>query len=80
MLLVVVDLEGLMLDMPNKSVETMMPNLKGNDPNAIRSMQHFLSQGSWRDKEILSRHWQKVSRDLGDKKGVLIGDGSGFPK
>jgi SRSO17 transposase len=73
-------LAGLMLDVPNKSVETMMLNLKGDDPNAIRSMQHFLSQGSWRDKEILSRHWQEVSHDLGDEDGVLIGDGSGFPK
>lgn len=31
-------LEGLMLDAPNKSVETMMLNLKGDDPNAIRSV------------------------------------------
>ena len=73
-------LEGLMLDLPNKSVETMILNLKGDDPNAIRSMQHFLSQGSWRDEAILSRHWQEVSQDLGDEAGVLIGDDSGFPK
>jgi SRSO17 transposase len=73
-------LEGLMLDVPNKSVETMMLNLKGDDPNAIRSMQHFLSEGSWQDQAILQRHWQEVSHDVGDENGVLIGDGSGFPK
>lgn len=73
-------LEGLMLDLPNKSVETMILNLKGDDANAIRSMQHFLSQGSWRDEAILARHWQEVSQDLGDEAGVLIGDDSGFPK
>jgi SRSO17 transposase len=73
-------LEGLMLDVPNKSVETMILNLKGDDPNAIRNMQHFVSEGSWQDKEILTRHWQEVSHDLGDENGVLIGDGSGFPK
>lgn len=73
-------LQGLMLDLPNKSVETMMLNLKGDDPNAIRNMQHFLSQGSWQDQAILTRHWQEVSQDLGDKNGVLIVDGSGFPK
>jgi SRSO17 transposase len=73
-------LEGLMLDMPNKSVETMMLNLKGDDPNAIRNMQYFVSEGSWRDKAILSRHRQEVSHDLGDENGVLIGDSSGFPK
>lgn len=73
-------LEGLMLDVPNKSVETMMLNLKGDDPNAIRSMQHFLSESSWQDRAILERHWQEVSHDLGDENGVLIGDSSGFPK
>ena len=73
-------LKGLMLDLPNKSVETMILNLKGDDPNAIRSMQHFLSEGSWRDMEILLHHWQEVSHDLGDENGVLIGDDSGFPK
>jgi len=69
-----------MLDVPKKSVETMMLNLKGDDPNAIRNMQHFVSEGSWQDKAILQRHWQEVSHDLGDENGVLIGDGSGFPK
>lgn len=73
-------LEGLMLNVPNKSVETMMLNLKGDDPNSIRSMQHFLSKGSWQDRDILQRHWQEVSHDLGEENGVLIGDGSGFPK
>ena len=73
-------LTGLMLDVPNKSVETMMLNLKGDDPNAIRNMQHFLSEGRWQDRAILQRHWQEVSQDLGDSNGVLIGDGSGFPK
>jgi SRSO17 transposase len=73
-------LKGLLLELPNKSVETMMLNLKGDDPNAIRGLQHFVSEGSWDDKDILLRHWQEVSSDLGDENGVLIGDGSGFPK
>ena len=73
-------LTGLMLNMPNKSVETMLLNIKGDDSNAIRNLQHFLSEGSWGDQEILRRHWQEVSHDLGDEHGVLIGDDSGFPK
>ena len=73
-------LQGLMLDSPNKSVETMILNLKGDNPNAIRNRQHFLSRGSWQDQAILSRHWQEVNQDLGDENGVLIVDGSGFPK
>lgn len=73
-------LKGLMLNIPNKSVETMMLHLKGNDPKAIRNMQHFLSKGSWQDQDILNIHWQEVDKELGDDNGVLIVDGSGFPK
>jgi len=73
-------LKGLMLDVPNKSVERMMLNIKGDDANAIRRMQHFLSEGRWEDQGILERHWQEVRHDLGDEEGVLIGDDSGFPK
>lgn len=73
-------LQGLMLNVPNKSVETMMLHLKGDDPRAIRNMQHFLSKGSWQDQEILNIHWQEVAKYLGDENGVLIVDDSGFPK
>ncbi len=73
-------LQGLMSDLPNKSVETMMLNLKGDNPRAIRNMQHFLSKGSWQDQAVLQQHWQEVSQDLGDENGVVIADSSGFPK
>ncbi len=73
-------LQGLMSDMPNKSVETMMLHLNGDDPKAIRNMQHFLGQGSWQDEIILAQHWQEVNRDLGDENSVAIVDSSGFPK
>ena len=73
-------LQGLMSELPNKSVETMMLHLKGDDAKAIRNMQHFLSQGSWQDEPILLRHWEEVNKDLGDEDGVLIVDSSGFPK
>lgn len=73
-------LQGLMSNLPNQSVETMMLNLYGADPQAIRNMQHFLSQGSWQDQAILARHWQEVNQDLGEDNGVVIVDSSGFPK
>lgn len=73
-------LQGLMLDIPNKSVETMLLHLKGDDPAAIRNMQHFLSKSSWKDLAVLKIHWQEVAKDLGDENGVLIVDDSGFPK
>jgi SRSO17 transposase len=73
-------LKGLMLTLPNKSVETMILNLKGDDPNEIRNLQHFMSEGRWADQTILRQHWQEVSDDLGEAEGVLIGDDSGVPK
>jgi SRSO17 transposase len=73
-------LQGLLQQLPNKSIETMMLHNQGNDPNSIRAMQHFISQGAWRDEEVLARHAAEVDRDLGDEAGVLIVDGSDFPK
>jgi SRSO17 transposase len=73
-------LQGLMLDIPNKSVETMLLHLRGDDPRAIRNMQHFVSKSNWQDLEVLKIHWREVAKDLGDENGVLIVDDSGFPK
>lgn len=73
-------LQGLIQLLPNKSIETMMLHNDGDDPNSIRAMQHFISQGAWDDGTVLSRHAQEVDKDLGDEDGVLIVDGSDFPK
>lgn len=73
-------LNGLLSRMENKSVEAMVIEQEGTDPNAIRAMQHFISEGSWDDTEILRRHWQEVSKDLGEEDGAYIFDGSDFPK
>jgi hypothetical protein len=73
-------LNGLLLDIPNKSIEPMILALEGADPNAIRAMQHFISQGAWDDAAILKRHWQEVDQALGDEDGVHTLDSSEFPK
>lgn len=73
-------LNGLLLDIPNKSIEPMILAQEGADSNIIRSMQHFISEGAWDDKEILKRHRQEVDKDLGDEDGVYTLDGSDFPK
>jgi SRSO17 transposase len=73
-------LHGLLQELPNKSIETMMLHNNGDDPNGIRAMQHFISQGAWDDEAVLVRHAQEVDKDLGDAEGVLIVDGSDFPK
>jgi len=73
-------LHGLLLTIPRKSIEPMVLTLKGADHNAVRAMQQFVGEGTWDDTAILRRHWQEVDADLGDDDGVLILDGSDFPK
>ena len=73
-------LHGLLLDIPRKSIEPMILHLHGADRNAVRAMQQFVSEGVWDDTVILRRLWQEVETDLGDDNGVLILDGSDFPK
>ncbi len=72
--------QGLLQELPNKSIETMMLRNNGDDPNGIRAMQHFISQGAWDDEAVLARHVEEVDKDLGDVEDVLIVDGSDFPK
>jgi SRSO17 transposase len=73
-------LQGLLLDLPRKSIEPLVLALEGAQPHAVRAMQQFISEGSWDDTALLHRHWQEVDRDLGEDDGVLILDGSDFPK
>jgi len=73
-------LQGLLVATPNKSIETMVLSMRGADPNAVRAMQQFISEGSWQDAAILKRHWQEVDKDLGEEDGVLTLDGSDFLK
>ena len=73
-------LEGLMQSLPNKSIERIVLHNQGDDENAIRAMQHFMSAGAWDDEAILGRHRQEVATEIGAADGVLIVDDSGFPK
>jgi SRSO17 transposase len=73
-------LQGLMQPLPNKSIERIVLHNQGDDTNSIRAMQHFMSAGAWPDQPILNRHWQEVDQEIGTEDGVLITDGSGFPK
>lgn len=73
-------LHGLLLEIPRQSIEPMVLALDGAQPNAVRAMPLFLSEGAWDDQAILKRHWQEVDRELGEADGVLTLDGSDFPK
>jgi len=73
-------LHGLLLELPRKSVEPMVLALEGPQAQAVRTMQLFLSEGTWEDEALLHRHWQEVNQTLGEADGVLTLDGSDFLK
>ena len=73
-------LHGLLLELPRKSIEPMVLTLEGPNPKAVRTLQPFISEGSWQDEVLLPRHWQEVGHELGEDDGVLILDGSDFLK
>ena len=73
-------LQGQLSDLERKTVEPMVLAIKGRDANAVRAVQQFLGEGTWDDAAILARREKLVAQDIGEAEGVLICDGSGFPK
>ena len=73
-------LRGQVADLERKTVEPMVLALRGPDLAAVRAGQQFLGAGAWEDAPILARHQRLVAEGLGEPDGVVIFDGSGFPK
>jgi len=77
-------LRGLLTaDVPRKNVEAMALRLLGVGPHAerqVRALQQFIGEGRWDDEAILAEHQRLVNATLGEEDGVLIIDGSDFPK
>jgi SRSO17 transposase len=73
-------LRGQLSELERKSIEPMVLRERGEEINAVRAVQQFIGEGAWDDERILERHQQLVAQDLGETDGVMIVDGSGFPK
>jgi SRSO17 transposase len=77
-------LHGLLTaDVPRKNIEAMALCLFGADAAAdrtVRALQQFVGEGGWDDIAILAKHRRLVDETLGEDDGVLIIDGSDFPK
>lgn len=77
-------LRGLLTaDVPRKNVEAMALWLFGADADAartVRALQQFVGEGGWDDDAILAAHQRLVDQTLGEDDGVLLIDGSDFPK
>ena len=71
---------GQLSNLERKTVEPMVLSLLGPDTNAIRAAQYFLGQAPWDSRPFLERVEAIVAAWLGEPDGVLILDGSGFPK
>ncbi len=68
---------GQFSDIKRKSIEPIALRVEGG---SIRDMQKCLSDAKWDEEKMLSKHWEKVNKDIGDEDGVLIFDESGFAK
>ncbi len=77
-------LRGLLTaDVARKNVEAMALRLLGVGPHAerqVRALQQFIGEGKWDDEALLAEHQRQVDETLGEEDGVLIVDGSDFPK
>ena len=77
-------LRGLLTaNVPRKNVEAMALRLVGAGPHAerpVRALQQFIGEGAWDDEVLLAEHQRQVDQTLGEEDGVLIIDGSDFPK
>jgi SRSO17 transposase len=71
---------GQLSNLERKTIEPMILALIGPNPNAIRGMQQFIGQGEWETRPLLERVQSLVAEGLAELEGVVIVDGSGFPK
>ena len=70
-------LEGLLLPDHGKSIEEVALTVEGG---SVRDLQRFIGEGAWDDAALLEKHAALVAESLGDIDGVLIVDGTDFPK
>jgi SRSO17 transposase len=65
---------GLLSDSRRKSMSAMLERI--NDPGAYQAFQHFITHAPW----TAARVWQQLRTIIPDRTGVLILDGTSFPK
>lgn len=66
-----------------KTMEPMVLSLCGDEANVVRAVQHYIGHGRWEAGAAIRRCQQLAATWLGEPDGpdgVVIVDGSGFPK
>jgi len=71
---------GQLSNLERKTIEPIVAAFRGADPNAVRGLQRFMSQETWPATTLILALQDLVAAWLGDRLGVAIVDGSGFPK
>jgi SRSO17 transposase len=71
---------GQLSDLERKTIEPMVLGLQSTRPSDVRAVQQFIGQGQWSAEALLVRHQAVVAESLGHAQGVVIVDGSAFPK
>ena len=71
---------GQLSNVERKTMEPLVLALLGADRNAVRGLQQFIGQSPWPTEPMLAGHQARVAAALGEPDGVVIVDGSGFPK
>src|SRR3990172_1962682 len=71
---------GQLSNIERKTIEPMVLALHGPDLKAVRAAQRFVNDSKWDRVRMQERRQELVAAWLGEKEGVVIADGSGFPK
>ena len=71
---------GQVSNLERKTIEPMVLGLHGPTPQVIRALQYHIGQSGWGSQALIARLQTLAAEWLGDPAGVLIVDGSGFPK
>ena len=71
---------GQLSNLERKTIEPMILSLLGAIPNAVRDLQRFMSQSDWDTRGPMMHLQAWVAAWMGERDGVAIVDGSGFPK
>jgi SRSO17 transposase len=66
--------QGLLSDSVRKSMEAMLARV--TEPGAYQSFQHFITDAPWDADHV----WRQLRTLIPERKGLLIFDGTSFPK
>ena len=71
---------GQLADLARKTMEPIVLALLGAEAKAVRALQRHISRSRWSASQMIEVEQALVGDWLGSPNGVVIVDGSGFPK